>query len=71
MEASSLRDRQGSRNTLNDVALGEQEVAVNIIESKKFWKLDVEFSCKMTSKIYLWNKNVFFYKSSIRMSKVI
>jgi hypothetical protein len=44
MEASSLRDRKGARNVLNDVALGEEGGAVDVMESKKFCKLDIEFS---------------------------
>jgi len=55
MEASSLRDRKAARNALNDVALGGGEGAVDVMESKKFWKLD-EFSWKMTFRSYHWNK---------------
>jgi len=45
MEASILRDRKRARSVLNDVALGRGGVAVDVMESKKFWKLD-EFSWK-------------------------
>jgi hypothetical protein len=36
MEASSLWDRKGAHNVLNDVALGGGEGAVDVMESKKF-----------------------------------
>jgi hypothetical protein len=44
MEASSLRDRKRARSVLNDVVLGGGEGAVAVMESKKFCKLDIEFS---------------------------
>jgi hypothetical protein len=44
MEASSLRDRKRASNVLNDVVLCGGEGAVDVMKSKKFCKLDIEFS---------------------------